>query len=128
MFKESDFVIVTVPLNNQTEGMIGKEEFDALKPTAHIIDVSRGGVIDHEALILALNEDQFAGAALDVFPEEPLPADSSLWQMPNVIITPHISARSDLVMERFWVFVRENLRRYVNGERMLNVVNIEKGY
>ena len=102
--------------------------FDVLKPSAYFINIGRGKSVITEDLIAVLNNGKLAGAALDVVDPEPLPEDHVLWQMPNVIITPHISARSDLVMKRFWIFIRENLRRYVKGERMLNVVNIEKGY
>ena len=79
-------------------------------------------------LIDALNTGHLGGAALDVQDPEPLPPGHPLWQAKNVIITPHISASSDRQMQRYWLVVRENLRRYVNGERMLNVVNLGRGY
>jgi phosphoglycerate dehydrogenase-like enzyme len=79
-------------------------------------------------LIEALNSQHLGGAALDVQDPEPLPAFHPLWEARNIIITPHISAGSDRQMERYWLVVRENLRRYVKGERMLNVVNLKRGY
>ncbi len=126
--KQADVIVNATPLTVSTKGLFDKKFFDVLKPSAYFINIGRGKSVITEDLVAVLNAGKLAGAALDVVDPEPLPEDHVLWHMPNVIITPHISARSDLVMERFWVFVRENLRRYVNGERMLNVVNIEKGY
>ncbi len=126
--KQADVIVNATPLTASTKGLFDSKFFDVLKPSAYFINIGRGKSVITEDLIAVLNDGKLAGAALDVVDPEPLPEDHVLWQMPNVIITPHISARSDLVMKRFWMFVRENLRRYVNGERMLNVVNIEKGY
>ena len=126
--KQADVIVNATPLTASTKGLFDSKFFDVLKPSAYFINIGRGKSVITEDLIAALNNGKLAGTALDVVDPEPLPEDHVLWQMPNVIITPHISARSDLVMKRFWIFVRENLRRYVNGERMLNVVNIEKGY
>ncbi len=126
--KQADVIVNATPLTASTKGLFDSKFFDLLKPSAYFINIGRGKSVITEDLIAALNNGKLAGTALDVVDPEPLPEDHVLWQMPNVIITPHISARSDLVMKRFWIFVRENLRRYVNGERMLNVVNIEKGY
>ncbi|MDH5505701.1 MAG: D-2-hydroxyacid dehydrogenase [Anaerolineae bacterium] len=128
MFKDCDFVVVTVPLTAETLGMIGEDQLAALKPTACIIDVSRGGVIDHQALTQALQEKKLAGAALDVFPEEPLPADSPLWGMPNVIITPHVAGISAHYNTRAVALFGENLRRYINDQPLLNIIDISRGY
>ena len=128
MFKECDFVVVTVPLTDKTRGMIGAEQLAALKPEAFIVDVSRGGVVDHEGLIEALQNNTIAGAALDVFPQEPLPADSALWEMPNVIVSPHVAGISDHYTDRAIELVSENLRRYLNDETLLNQVERNKGY
>lgn len=128
MFRESDFVVITVPLTPETKGMIGVEQLAALKPSAFLVDVSRGGIIDHTALIEALSENQFAGAALDVFPEEPLPADSLLWTMPNVILTPHIAGFSEKYDQRANALFAENLRRFLEEEPLLNKVSFDKGY
>ena len=128
MFKECDFVVVTVPLTKKTRGLIGAEQIAALKPEAFIVDVSRGGVLDHQALIEALQKNALAGAALDVFPQEPLPADSLLWEMPNVIISPHVAGISDHYTDRALLLLEENLRRYLKDERLLNQIEPSKGY
>ncbi len=125
---KADIIVNTTPLTTATTGLFDARFFSALKPTAYFINVGRGKSVVTEALVDALQNNRLAGAGLDVFDPEPLPQDHPLWAMPNVIITPHISGYSDLVMERFWVFIRENLRRYVAGEKLLNVVNIKKGY
>jgi len=128
MFKECDFVVVTVPLTPETKDMISVEQLTALKPSAYLIDVSRGGVVDHEALIEALIENRLAGAALDVFPEEPLPADNPLWTMSNVILTPHVAGFSENYNQRANALFAENLSRYLEEEPLLNQVNINRGY
>ena len=125
---QADVIVNATPLTSSTKGLFDSKFFDVLKPAAYFINIGRGKSVVTEDLVVALNAGKLAGVALDVVEPEPLPQDHVLWHMPNVIITPHISARSDLLMKRFWIFVRENLRRYVNGERMLNVVNIQKGY
>jgi phosphoglycerate dehydrogenase-like enzyme len=128
MVRECDFVIVTTPLTANTRGLINAEVLSAMKPTAFIVDVARGGIIDHVALTKALQDNKLAGAALDVFPEEPLPASSPLWQMPNVIITPHISGNSPRYDERAVTLFSENLTRYLAGLPLYNVFNFERGY
>ena len=128
MLKECDYIVITVPLTAETQGMIGANQLAALKPSALLVDVSRGGVIDHQALIQALEKSQIAGAALDVFPEEPLPADSPLWEMPNVIISPHVAGLSPHYMDRAFALFKENLRRYLAGEELLNKIDLQRGY
>lgn len=128
MFRGSDFIVVAVPLTQNTTGIIGKEQLAELKPNAILVDVSRGGVIDQEALIEALTNNRLAGAALDVFPEEPLPADNPLWQMPNVILTPHIAGFSPHYNRRANTLFIENLIRFIKKDPLLNLVNQEKGY
>jgi phosphoglycerate dehydrogenase-like enzyme len=128
MFKECDFVVVTLPKTPQTSKMIGAEEIAALKPTAHLIDLSRGGIVDHTALIPALKDRKIAGAALDVYPEEPLPADSPLWKLPNVILTPHISGNTPFYNERAMQLFSENLRRYLGDLPLYNLIDLEGGY
>ena len=125
---DADIVVNTTPLTTATTGLFDARFFSVLKPSAYFINVGRGKSVVTEALVDALQNSKLAGAGLDVVEPEPLPRDHPLWSMPNVIITPHISARSDLVMERFWIFIQENLRRYVAGEKLLNVVNMKKGY
>ncbi|MEX2143672.1 MAG: D-2-hydroxyacid dehydrogenase [Anaerolineales bacterium] len=128
MLKECDVVVVTVPLTDETRGMLGASQLAAMNPGAFLIDVSRGGVVDHDALTAALKNGHLAGAGLDVFPEEPLPADSPLWAMPNVIISPHVAGLSPHYMERAFSLFKENLRRYVSGEELLNQLDLERGY
>ena len=99
-----------------------------MKSTAYFINIARGAVVDEEALIKALKEGWIAGAALDVFEKEPLPPESPLWEMPNVIITPHIAGSSDRYMERAMKVVNENLRRYLQGEPLINIVDPDRGY
>lgn len=128
MIKECDFVIVTTPLTPETRDLIGAEEFEAFKPGAFLIDVSRGGVVNHQALLTALKEKKIAGAALDVFTEEPLPEDSPLWKMPNVIVTPHIAGTSPFYDARAADLFAENLHRYLAGLPLYNRINLERGY
>jgi phosphoglycerate dehydrogenase-like enzyme len=128
MIKACDFIVVTIPLTEETRGMMNAEAFNAFKPTAFLVDVSRGGVVDHEALIEALNEKKLAGAALDVFPEEPLSAESPLWKMPNVFITPHIAGNTAFYDERAVELFAENLDRYLSGLPLYNRYRLELGY
>lgn len=128
MFQECDFVVVTVPLTESTRGMVGADQLAALKPNTFLIDVSRGGVLDHKALLEALNQGKIAGAALDVFPEEPLPADSPLWEMPNVILTPHIAGAAPDYNQRAAELFGENLHRYLNEKPLYNLIDLERGY
>lgn len=124
----ADVIVNATPLTKSTTDLFDQEFFNLMKPSAYFINIGRGRSVVTDDLVQALRQGQLAGAALDVTEPEPLPADHALWQMDNVIITPHTSARSDKVMLRFWTFVTENLRRFVNGEAMLNVVNLDSGY
>ena len=99
-----------------------------MKPSAYFINVARGGSVDTDALVAALKNRQIAGAGLDVTDPEPLPADHPLWDAPNVIITPHVANDSDLGFDAQVAVTRENLRRYIAGERMLSVVDVARGY
>jgi phosphoglycerate dehydrogenase-like enzyme len=128
MIKLSDFVVVCVPLTPETRNLIGPQELAAFKPEAYLVDVSRGGIVDQTALLAALKERRLAGAALDVFPEEPLPEDSPLWKAPNLVLTPHISGISTKFDERVLQLFLENLRRYLAGQSLLNVFDPERGY
>lgn len=128
LMAESDFVVVTVPLTGQTRHLIDARSLAHAKPGAWLINVSRGGVVDETALVHALREGPLGGACLDVFEEEPLPTDSALWDLPNVIITPHTSGLSPRLYERSADLFVENLRRYVTGEPLLNVVDKAAGY
>jgi len=128
MLEECDYVVVTVPLTTETRNLIGAKELAILKPTAYIVDISRGHVVNHEALYNALNDQKIAGAALDVFPEEPLPPDHPLWKLPNVILTPHISGNTPHYDERAVAMFSENLHRYLSGLPLYNLVDLERGY
>ncbi|TYP51327.1 D-2-hydroxyacid dehydrogenase [Thermosediminibacter litoriperuensis] len=128
LLSKSDFVVCSVPLTAETRHLFREEHFKAMKPTAYFINIARGAVIEEKALIKALKEGWIAGAALDVFEEEPLPPESPLWEMPNVIITPHIAGGSDRYMERAMKVVNENLERYLKGERLINIVDPDMGY
>jgi phosphoglycerate dehydrogenase-like enzyme len=126
--KDADFVVNCAPLTPQTTGIFNREFFATLKPGAYFISVGRGRSTVTADLIAALNSGKLAGAGLDVVDPEPLPSDSPLWRLPNLIITPHVSADTPLAEEQRIAVLRENLRRYVAGEPMLSVVDIERGY
>jgi phosphoglycerate dehydrogenase-like enzyme len=128
MARECDFLVISVPLTPRTSGLIDASVFEVMKPGAYLIDISRGGVVNHTDLIAALKDRRIAGAALDVFPEEPLPADSPLWKMPNVNVTPHISGNTPFYDERAMDLFIENLRRYLSDKALLNQVNLDLGY
>ena len=125
---EADFIVNTVPLTPATTGMFDAGFFAAAKHGAFFINVGRGKSVVQEDLVAALKSGRIAGAGLDVTDPEPLPADHPLWKLPNVIITPHMSAESDVDERVRFAIVRENLRRYVAGEKMLSVVDVAKGY
>ena len=125
---QADVVVNATPLTPKTKGLFNKAFFTKMKKGGYFINVGRGKSVVTNDLIEALKSKHLGGAALDVMDPEPLPKNHPLWTTPNVILTPHISSGSDAQMNRFWLLVRENLRRYVNGEKMLNVVNLKKGY
>jgi phosphoglycerate dehydrogenase-like enzyme len=128
MFRECDFVVITVPLTSETRKLIGEEELAALKPNAFLIDISRGGVIDLTPLVSALKDNRIAGAALDVFPEEPLAPDHPLWKLPNAIITPHISGNTPYYDQRALALFSKNLQLYLEGSPLHNQLNPKRGY
>lgn len=125
---EADFVLLSLPLTPDTGRVIGAKELELMKPSAFLINVARGRVVDEDALIEALERGRIAGAGLDVFRQEPLPESSPLWTMRNVIITPHYAGTS----RQFWCRARdllvENIRRFVAGQPLLNVVDKKRGY
>lgn len=126
--RDADIVVNTLPLTQETRGTFDARVFAAMKRGAYFINVGRGATVVTSDLMQALQSGAIAGAGLDVVEPEPLPAGHPLWTMPNVIITPHVSADSDIEDEARWLLVRENLRRYVAGERMLSVVDPSRGY
>jgi phosphoglycerate dehydrogenase-like enzyme len=125
---QSDYVVIAAPRTPRSEGMIGREQLSAMKSTAVLVNISRGALVDEPALIEALGKGTIAGAGLDVFVEEPLPESSPLWAMPNVLITPHVSGSNPHYHQRATDLFRDNLARYLLGEPLRNVVDVERGY
>lgn len=125
---QADFVVITAPLTEATRGLIGETELQAMKATAYIVNIGRGGVIDEPALVRALQAGRLAGAGLDVFASEPLPPDSPLWAMENVIITGHYAGATPIYDERAMAIFLDNLRRYRAGEPLRNEVDKALGY
>jgi phosphoglycerate dehydrogenase-like enzyme len=128
LLAESDYLVLCVPLTVETTGLIGAAELAKMKPTASIINIARGAVVDQPALIQALKDGTIAGAALDVTEPEPLPAESELWDLPNVIITPHISGAVQSYGTRATEIFLRNLRHFVAGEPLENVVDPQLAY
>lgn len=124
----ADVVVLACPLTEQTRGMFGAEQFAAMKRTAYFINIARGGLVRQSEMIAALKEGKLAGAGLDVTDPEPLPKENPLWHLPNVVISPHVGGQSPEARERQWRLWRENVRRFVAGERLLCVVDKNKGY
>ncbi len=124
----SDYVVVSTPLTPATRELIGREEIAAMRPDAFLVNVARGGVIDQAALIEALRAGRLGGAGLDVFEPEPLPADSPLWGMENVIISPHISGFTPRYDDWAADVFAHNLRRFLDNDPLLNLVDRKRGY
>jgi phosphoglycerate dehydrogenase-like enzyme len=125
---DADVVVNCLPMTPATADIFDAGLFEVMKPTSLFVNVGRGGTVDTDALIAALSGGEIAGAGLDVTDPEPLPDGHPLWKAPNLIITPHYAAWSDIGRERRWLLYRENLRRFVAGEPMLSVVDPERGY
>lgn len=128
LLAESDYVALCSALTPQTRHLIGADELAQMKPTAYLINIGRGGLIDEAALAAALREEKIAGAGLDVFEKEPLPPESPLWEMENVLITPHNAGNSPRSHERMMELFCENLRRYLAREPLMNLVDKRAGY
>ncbi len=128
LLASSDYVVLAVPATPVTEGMIGERQLGLMRPGAILINVSRGTVVDEPALVRELRSGRLRGAALDVFATEPLPPDSWLWDMPNVLVTPHsmstVAGENDLAVD---IFV-DNLRRYLAGEPLHHLFDRSRGY
>ncbi len=124
----ADAVVIALPLTNATRGLIGPGQLRAMKPTAFLINIGRGPIIQEAALLEALREKRIAGAALDVFEQEPLPADSPFYDLENVIVTPHISGNSPYYMDRAVSVFCTNLDAYLHGKPLQNVVDKKRGY
>lgn len=125
---EADYLAVCAPLTPATRGLVDAAVLARMRPTAWLINISRGAVVDEQALLAALKERRIAGAAIDAWWTEPLPHESEWWDLPNVIVTPHTSYSSPSVRERSLALVTENLRRFKAGEPLLNRVDLGLGY
>ena len=125
---EADFVVLAAPLTPETDGMINARRLAKMRPEAYLINVARGPLVDQDALLQALVEHKIAGAAVDVFPSEPLPADSPFWDLDNLIITPHSAGITERLWERHYAHISENLRRFMRGAPLLDVVDKQSGY
>jgi D-2-hydroxyacid dehydrogenase (NADP+) len=128
LFRQADYVVLAAPVTDNTTAIANFERLALMKPDACLINVSRGQLVDENALASALREKKIGGAALDVFPKEPLAAESPLWDVPGLLITPHTAALTDKLWERHYKRFSENLRRYLSGEVLLGVVDKRKGY
>ena len=126
--KISDWFVVTSPITSDTRQLIDSRRVELFKPTAHLIIISRGGIVDEVAMTDALVRGKIAGAGIDAFDVEPLENDSPLWDMPNVIISPHISAESKGMHEGRKQIFKDNLRRYINGDPLEYICDKEAGY
>jgi phosphoglycerate dehydrogenase-like enzyme len=124
----ADYIVIAAPETPETRRLIGARQLAAMKPTATLINVARGSLVDEQALIECLERRGIAGAALDVTEREPLPPDSPLWSLPNVFLTPHISAVSEFLWDRQTELLLDNLRRWFSGEPLRNRVDLERGY
>lgn len=125
---EADFVVVAAPVTPKTVHMLNAERLAATKRGAYVINVARGALIDTDALVAAIHSRHVGGAALDVFEEEPLPADSALWDMKEVFITPHSAGLNENLWERHYEMLSENLLRFERGETLIGLVDKQKGY
>lgn len=128
MLSDADYVVLAAPVTPQTVGLINEQRLAAMKRDGYLINVGRGALIDEPALIAALRQRRIAGAALDVFEQEPLAADSPLWALENVLITPHSAALTDKLWERHFEFLATNLRRFREGKSLLGLVDKSRGY
>lgn len=128
VLRASDVVVVVLPLTPETRGLLSVEALSLMKPRALLVDVARGGIVDEDALAAALHEGSIAGAAMDVFEDEPLPPSSPLWDAPNCIVTPHVAGISRDYMQRVAGIFAENLRRLEAGEPLVNEVERGRGY
>jgi len=128
VLRQSDYVVVAAPLIPSTERLIDAQRLAAMKPSACLINVGRGAQVDDAALAAALASQRIAGAALDVFEHEPLPADSPLWQVDRLLITPHTAGLTEKLWHRHYELFSDNLRRYLAGQSLRFVVDKQKGY
>jgi phosphoglycerate dehydrogenase-like enzyme len=123
--RDLDFLVLLTPYTRETHGIVGAKVLAAMKPSAFLVNLARGGIVDEDALVRALREKRLAGAALDVFATEPLPADHPLWSMDNVIVTPHLGGFHDQYAEEALPTVVENFRKFLTGD-VKNMINVVK--
>jgi phosphoglycerate dehydrogenase-like enzyme/glyoxylase-like metal-dependent hydrolase (beta-lactamase superfamily II) len=128
LLPKADVIVVACPLTDETHGLIGEKQFEAMKKTAYLINVARGPIVKTDDLTAALKNGRIAGAGLDVTDPEPLPDGHALWKEPHCVISPHAGGQSAEAKERQWRLWRENVRRFVAGEKLLCVVDKAKGY
>jgi phosphoglycerate dehydrogenase-like enzyme len=128
MLAECDYVVIALPLTPATLHVIGEAELRAMKPGAYLVNIARGAIVDEAALIRALQQGWIGGAGLDVFEQEPLPADSPLWDLGHALISPHVAGFSPRYDERAAALFAQNLARYLAGEPLLNLVDKARGY
>jgi phosphoglycerate dehydrogenase-like enzyme len=128
MLEESDFVLLAAPESPGTRSLIGAAELARMKPTAYLINVARGTLVDEPALVEALQQGRIAGAGLDVTSEEPLPASSPLWTAPNLLLTPHVAASTERLWRRHYDVLAGNLARYLAGQPLQDLVDKSAGY
>ncbi|MEZ5351401.1 MAG: D-2-hydroxyacid dehydrogenase [Bryobacteraceae bacterium] len=125
---EADVVFISAPHTPKSHKMVGPRQFELMKKGSYFIAVSRGGIYDIDGLVKALDSQRVVGAGVDVTDPEPLPKGHALWKFPNAIVTPHIAGRSDLDRDRMLGTVKENIRRFADGQPLINVVDKQKGY
>lgn len=128
IFRQSDYVVLAAPVTDRTQVIANAQRLDLMKPDACLINVGRAQLLAEAALAAVLRQKKIGGAALDVFPKEPLGADSPLWDVPNLLITPHTAGLTDKLWERHYTLFSENLRRYIDGRPLLGIVDKHKGY
>ena len=121
LLEESDYIALALPLTDETYHMISAREFNLMKKSAVLVNMARGAIVDEDAMITALRTGRIAGAGLDVFTQEPLPKDSPLWDLPNVLLSPHLTPRVPSRIGRSLDIICENIRRYRAGETMINL-------
>ena len=128
LLREVDYLAIAIPITDRTRGLIGARELALMKPDASIYIMSRGGIVDQDALADALKNGRLAGAGIDATAPEPLPAEHPLWDLPNVIISPHSSGASRQTAERGRAILKENLKRFLAGEELINVCDKRAGF
>jgi phosphoglycerate dehydrogenase-like enzyme len=125
---QADYVLLCTPVTPATTGLINEHRLALMKPDAYLVNLARGPLVDESALIKALEHEKIAGAALDVFNQEPLPPDSPLWNLKNVLITPHTAAVTERLWQRHYRLIEENMRRFLDGRTLANLIDKRRRY